>query len=50
MARLIQDLHWQQQAAMKMGNELSRYIVIENSVRQGCVLSTDLALLYSEIL
>ena len=28
MARLIQDLLWQQQAAMKKGNELSRYIKI----------------------
>ena len=34
---------------MKIDNELSRYIEIKRGVRQECVLSTLLVLLYSEI-
>ena len=35
---------------MKIGNELSKYIEIKKrGVRQGGVLPTDLALLYSEL-
>ena len=47
--RLIQDLCWRQQAAIKIGSDLSSYIEIKRGVRQGCVLSPDLFLLYSEV-
>ena len=47
--RLIRDLFWRQQAAIKIGNDLSSYIEIKRGVRQRCVLSPDLLLLYSEV-
>ena len=47
--RLIQDLYWRQKGALKTGSNLSSYIEIKGGFRQGCVLSPDLFLLYSEV-
>ena len=48
--RLIQDLYWRQQAAIRLDNDLSKYVEIKRGVRQGCVLSPDLFSLYSEMI
>ena len=40
-------LHWQQKAVVEVGEEISESISIERGVRQGCLLSTDLILLYT---
>ena len=48
--RVIQDLYWRQQAAVKIDKDESKYVEIKQGVRQGCVLSPDLFLLYSEII
>jgi len=48
--RVIQDLYWRQQAAIKIDKDVSKYVEIKRGVRQGCVLSPDLFLLYSEII
>ena len=48
--RLIQDLYWRQQAAIRIDNDLSKYVEIKRGVRQGCVLSPDLFSLYSEMI
>ena len=48
--RVIQDLYWRQQAAIRIDKDVSKYVEIRRGVRQGCVLSPDLFLLYSEII
>ena len=48
--RLIQDLYWRQQAAIRIDNDLSKYVEIKRGVRQGCVLSPDLCSLYREMI
>ena len=40
--RLIKDLYWRQQAAIRIDNDLSKYVEIKRGVRQGCVLFPDL--------
>ena len=47
---VIQDLYWRQQAAIRIDNDLSKYVEIKRGVRQGCVLSPDLFSLYSEMI
>lgn len=46
--RIIQNLYWEQKAAMRVDDEMSSFQKIKRGVRQGCVLSPDLFSLYSE--
>src|SRR6188508_3249540 len=48
--RLIINLYWKQQAAVKWDNEISRYVNIKSGVRQGCIISPILFNLYSEFM
>ena len=48
--RLIQNLYWNQKAAVRVGDELSDWQEIRRGVRQGCVLSPDLFNIYSEMI
>ena len=48
--RLIENLYWNQIAAVRVGNELSEWQEIQRGVRQGCVLSPDLFNIYSEMI
>ena len=47
--RLITNLYWQQRAVVKVGDEASEWIDIQQGVRQGCVLSPDLFSLYTQL-
>ena len=40
--RVIRNLYWDQNAAVRIGGELSEYKLIKRGVRQGCVMSPDL--------
>ena len=46
--RLIGNLYWQQQAAVRMDNGMSSFFLIKRGVRQGCILSPKLFNLYTE--
>ena len=46
--RLIKNIYWKQQAAIRIDNEVRQYQPIKRGVRQGCVMSPDLFSLYSE--
>ena len=46
--RLICNLYWDQESAIRIGDNLSELINIMRGVRQGCVLSPDLFALYGE--
>ena len=46
--RVITNLYWKNQAAFRVGQELSDWTEIHRGVRQGCVLSPDLFALYGE--
>ena len=48
--RLIINLYWHQQAAVRWDNELSGYVNIKRGVRQGCIVSPLLFNLYSEFM
>ena len=48
--RLIQNLYFEQTAAIKVNDLISDWAPIRKGVRQGCVLSPDLFSLYSEII
>ena len=48
--RIIQNLYWSQEAAVRIGNNLSNWCKVRKGVRQGCVLSPLLYNLYSEML
>ena len=48
--RLIQDLYWRQQAAIRIDHDLSKYVEIKRGLWQGCVLSPDLFSLYGEMI
>ena len=48
--RLIINLYWKQQAAVRWDNEISRYVNIKSGVRQGCIISPILFNLYSEFM
>ena len=48
--RLIKNLYYQQKAAVRVGDELTDTVDIKRGVRQGCVLSPDLFVLYGEII
>ena len=45
--RIVRNKYWEQTAAMRIGNDLSAF---QDITRQGCVLSTDLVSIYSEII
>ena len=48
--RVIRNLYWDQEAAIRLGGKLSEWKAIKRGVRQGCVLSPCLFGLYSEII
>ena len=48
--RLIINLYWKQQAAVRWNNEISRYVNIKSGVWQGCIISPILFNLYSEFM
>ena len=45
---LIKNLYWQQQASVRIGQDMSDWVSIASGVRQGCVLSPALFSLYTE--
>ena len=48
--RVLRNLYWEQEAAIRIDNEYSEYKPICRGVRQGCVLSPDLFNIYSEMI
>ena len=48
--RILKNSYWQQTATISLDNELSNWVPVKRSVRQGCVLSPDLFSLYAEII
>jgi len=48
--RILQNLYWEQEAALRVENEYSEFKPICRGVRQGCVLSPDLFNIYSEMI
>ena len=46
--RLIEKLYWEQEAAVRIDDTLSKFQYIKRGVRQGCVLSPDLFSVYTE--
>ena len=48
--RLIINLYWRQHAAVRRDGEVSRVVVVESGVRQGCVISPMVFNLYSELM
>jgi hypothetical protein len=48
--RLIINLYWKQQAAVRWDNEISRYVNIKSGIRQGCIISPILFNLYCEFM
>ena len=48
--RVLRNLYWEQEASIRVDNDISQYKPIRRGVRQGCVFSPDLFNLYSEII
>src|SRR5215469_15075853 len=48
--RIIKNLYWNQKVDVKIDDEESKWQCIERGVRQGCVMSSDLFNLYSEMI
>ncbi len=48
--RLLTNLYWKQQAAVRHNGEISDWMQIEQGVRQGCVASPHLFALYTEMI
>ena len=46
--RIIRNLYWDQNAAVRIEGEVSEFKKIKRGVRQGCVMSPDLFNIYSE--
>ena len=47
---IIKNMYWHQEAAIRIENQLGTFQHIKQGVRQGCVLSTSLFNLYSELI
>ena len=47
--KVIRNLHWEQEATIRIDNDCSLYKSICRGVRQGCVFSPDLFNIYSEM-
>ena len=47
---LIKNLYWDQQAAVRIDGKLSEYVRIKCGLRQGCIMSSDLLSLYTEMI
>ena len=48
--RILQNLYWEQKAAIRIDYECSDFKPIRRGVRQGCVMSPDLFNIYSEMI
>ena len=48
--RIIEKLYWDQEAAVKIGQERTAWVKIKRGVRQGCILSPDIFSVYSQII
>ena len=48
--QIVRNLYWNQEAAVKVEDSNTQWISIRRGVRQGCVQSTDLFNLHSEII
>ena len=48
--KLLANLYWKQQAAVRHNGEISESISIKQGVRQGCVASPHLFVLYTEMI
>ena len=48
--KLLASLYWKQQAAVRHNGEISESISIKQGVRQGCVASPHLFVLYTEMI
>ena len=48
--KLLANLYWNQQAAVRHNGEISESISIKQGVRQGCVSSPHLFVLYTEMI
>ena len=48
--RMIENVYWNQKAAIKIEGEQSEWVDIKRGVRQGCVMSPDLFSLYGEFI
>ena len=48
--RILRNLYWEQEAAIRIDNDCSVYRPIRRGVRQGCVFSPDLFNIYSEMI
>lgn len=46
--RVLRNIYWEQEAAIRVDNDISQYRPICRGVRQGCVFSPDLFNIYSE--
>ena len=47
---LIKNFYWQQQTAVRIGQDMSEWVNIARGVRHGCVLSPELFSLYTEMI
>ena len=47
---LIKNHYWQQQAAVRIGQDMSDWVCIARGIRQGCVLSPELFSLYTGVI
>ena len=48
--RIVQNLYYEQEASVRVGNTKTETVPIEKGVRQGCVASPDLFNLYQEMI